>query len=72
MGDVTFVPTQQGWLYLAVVIDFYSRQVVGWSMSTRNNTALVSAPLEMAIARRQPDNSALKMPAGAGLIVNQK
>ena len=54
VGDVTFVPTQQGWLYLAVLIDLYSRQVIGWSMSNRNNTPLVSAALEMAIARRQP------------------
>lgn len=41
VGDVTFVPTQQGWLYLAVLIDLYSRQVIGWSMSNRNDTALL-------------------------------
>lgn len=54
VGDVTFVPTQQGWLYLAVLIDLYSRQVIGWSMSNRNNTPLLLGALEMAIARRQP------------------
>lgn len=54
VGDVTFVPTREGWLYLAVMIDLYSRQVVGWAMSNRNNTELVSNALEMAIAARQP------------------
>lgn len=54
VGDVTFIPTQQGWLYLAVLIDLYSRQVIGWSMSNRNNTPLLLGALEMAIARRQP------------------
>jgi transposase InsO family protein len=54
VGDVTFVPTRQGWLYLAVLIDLYSRQVIGWSMSNRNDTALLLGALEMAIARRQP------------------
>ena len=34
-GDITYIPTQEGWLYLAVVIDLFSRQVVGWSMSAR-------------------------------------
>jgi transposase InsO family protein len=59
VGDVTFVPTQQGWLYLAVLIDLYSRQVIGWSMSNRNDTPLVLGALQMAIVRRQP---------GSGLI----
>ena len=54
VGDVTFIPTRQGWLYLAVLLDLYSRRVVGWSMSERNDTALVSAALEMALAQRQP------------------
>lgn len=54
VGDVTFIPTRQGWLYLAVLLDLYSRRVVGWSMSERNDTPLVSAALEMALAQRQP------------------
>jgi putative transposase len=54
VGDVTFVPTREGWLYLAILIDLYARLVVGWSMSSRNNTPLVLSALEMAIARRQP------------------
>lgn len=40
-GDITYITTSEGWLYLAVVIDLYSRQVVGWSMSTRMTSTLV-------------------------------
>lgn len=54
VGDVTFVPTRQGWLYLAVLIDLYSRLVVGWAMSPRNDAKLVSAALKMAVYRRCP------------------
>lgn len=54
VGDVTFIPTREGWLYLAVMIDLYSRKVVGWSMSDRNNLKLVTAALQMAIEERLP------------------
>lgn len=54
VGDVTFIPTREGWLYLAVMIDLCSRKVVGWSMSDRNNVNLVHAALEMAITERSP------------------
>ncbi len=53
-GDVTYLWTQQGWLYLAVVIDLYSRKVVGWALSERMKTQLVSDALLMAIWRRRP------------------
>lgn len=49
VSDTTFVPTAQGWLYLATVIDLYSRKVVGWSMSARNDAGLVKQALKMAI-----------------------
>jgi len=52
VGDVTHIPTREGWLFLAVLIDLYSRQVVGWSMSKRNNTELLLGALNMAIIRR--------------------
>jgi len=55
VGDVTFIPTREGWLYLAVMIDLYSRRVVGWSVSDRNNVKLVSAALQMALDERCPD-----------------
>ncbi len=53
-GDITYIPTNEGWLYLAVVIDLYSRQVVGWSMDKRMKTALVNDALKMAIRKRKP------------------
>lgn len=54
VGDITYIPTQEGWLYLAVVIDLYSRQVVGWSMSERMQATLVNDALTMAIWKRKP------------------
>jgi transposase InsO family protein len=53
-ADVTYVPTAEGWLYLAAVIDLCSRKVVGWSMADHMRTDLVSDALRMAIARRSP------------------
>jgi len=50
--DTTFIATREGWLYLAIVLDLFSRQVIGWSMSSRNNTELVQSALTMAIWRR--------------------
>ncbi len=52
--DTTFIPTRQGWLYLATVIDLYARKVVGWAMNNSNNRQLVCDALNMAIAHRQP------------------
>ncbi len=52
VSDTTFVPTRQGWLFLAVVLDLYSRQVIGWAMGNHNNTRLVAEALTMAIWRR--------------------
>jgi transposase InsO family protein len=54
-GDITFIPTRRGWLYLAVMLDLYSRRVVGWAMSDRINGALVQAALTMALEQRQPE-----------------
>ena len=54
VGDITYVPTKEGWLYLAVVIDIYSRKVVGWSMRYSLHTSLVNDALLMAIKRRNP------------------
>ena len=54
VGDITYIRTQQGWLYLAVVIDLFSRQVVGWSMHERMKTSLVNDALQMALRKRHP------------------
>ena len=52
VGDITYLMTSEGWLYLAVIIDLYSRQVVGWSMSERMTADLVCDALSMALFRR--------------------
>lgn len=54
VGDITYIWTSEGWLYLAVVIDLYSRRVVGWSMNKRITRNLVMDALTMAIWRRKP------------------
>jgi transposase InsO family protein len=51
-SDITYIPTGEGWLFLAVVLDLFSRRVVGWAMSSAIDTALVVSALEMAIAQR--------------------
>jgi putative transposase len=51
-GDITYIPTNEGWLFLAVVIDLFSRRVVGWSMQTEMRSHLVVDALEMAWWRR--------------------
>ena len=52
--DITYIRTAEGWLFLAVVIDLFSRQVVGWSMQPRMHTELVIQALLMAVWRRKP------------------
>lgn len=54
VGDMTFTRTRQGWLHLAVLLDLYSRKVVGWLMGNKADTALHQAALSMAITQRQP------------------
>ena len=54
VGDITYLPTGEGWLYLAVVLDLCSRAVVGWAMANRMRTELVNQALAMAICQRQP------------------
>lgn len=54
-SDITYIATDEGWLYLAVVIDLFSRQVVGWAMRSRMKTDLVLDALRMAWFRRHPD-----------------
>ena len=54
VGDITFIPTQAGWLYLAVLLDLYARRVVGWAMSHYIDSNLVTEALRMALARRRP------------------
>jgi transposase InsO family protein len=53
-ADITYLPTREGWVYLAVVEDLFSRMIVGWSMAETMESRLVVDALEMAIARRRP------------------
>ena len=52
--DITYIRTHEGWLYLCVVVDLFSRQVVGWSMASRIDTSLVLDAMLMALWRREP------------------
>lgn len=54
-GDITYISTDEGWLYLAVLIDLYSRAVVGWAMSDRITAELANAALVMAVWKRKPN-----------------
>jgi putative transposase len=56
-ADITYIPTREGWLYLAVVEDLFSRMVVGWSMAETMTSRLVVDALEMALARRSLEGS---------------
>jgi putative transposase len=59
LADITYIPTREGWLYLAAVEDLYSRRVVGWAMTEHMESRLVVDALEMAIQRRLPDEGLL-------------
>jgi transposase InsO family protein len=54
VADISYIPTREGWLYLAVVLDLFSRQVVGWAMDQQMPQELTLAALDMAIQRRRP------------------
>lgn len=55
VADITYVPTWAGFLYLAVVLDVWSRKIVGWAMATHLRTSLVTVALDMAVMQRRPD-----------------
>ncbi len=54
VGDITYIPTKEGWLFLAIVIDLYSRKIVGWSMDATMSAKLVNDALLMALQTRKP------------------
>ena len=56
-SDITYIWTGQGWLFLAVVMDLYSRRIIGWSMSRRINRHLVTNALNMALGQRRTENN---------------
>ena len=58
-GDVTYLRTHQGWMYLAIVMDLHSRRIVGWAISKRMTVSLVERALQMAITLRKPKKGML-------------
>jgi len=54
LADITYIPTGEGWLYLAVILDLFTRKVVGWAMRDHMRAELTIAALTMAIQRRRP------------------
>jgi putative transposase len=58
-ADITYIPTAQGWLYLAVVLDLFSRRVVGWAMADHMRSELTCAALRMALEHRKPQGKLL-------------
>jgi len=72
VADMTYIWTSEGWLYLAVIIDLFSRRVVGWSMAEHLRTEVVLSALKAALGQRQPAEAGLlfhsdrgpSMPAG--------
>lgn len=59
VSDFTYIDTAEGWLYLAIILDLFSRKVVGWAMSEHMDTALVETALHMALQTRQPNATLL-------------
>ena len=59
VADITYIETKEGWLYLAAILDLYSRKIVGWAMSERIDTALVLKALVMALLHRRPPTKLL-------------
>ena len=61
-SDITYIRTKESWLYLAVVLDLFSRRIVGWAMSKRITSNLVMAALKMAVEQRKPEAGLLHHP----------
>lgn len=60
-GDITYIWTRKGWMYLAVIIDLYSRRVIGWAVSNRLKKDLAIRALQMAINLRQPPKGCIHL-----------
>lgn len=59
VSDITYLRTQQGWLYLSTVMDIYTRQIIGWATAQRMNTALIEQALLLAIKQRRPQKQVI-------------
>ena len=65
-GDITCIATEECWLYLAVVLDLFSRRIVGWSLRAEIRTEIVTGALQMAWCRRAPEGGREPMFAAIG------
>ena len=59
LSDITYIPTQEGWLYLAAILDLYTRRIVGWAMSDHMTSDLTISALQMALIQQQPTSDLL-------------
>lgn len=59
LSDISYIRTQEGWLYLAAIMDLFSRRIVGWAMASRMTSSLVESALRMAIRQRRPAAGAI-------------
>lgn len=66
VGDITYIKTREGWLYLAAVLDIYSRKVVGWAMDKHMEQELVASALRMATTQRRPGEGLCTTPTEEG------
>jgi len=71
-GDITYIATEEGWLFLAVVIDLFSRKVVGWSMRPDLHRSLVIDTLEMGVYQRRPQPGGVDLSLGSRHSVRQR
>ncbi|MBU1446058.1 IS3 family transposase, partial [Patescibacteria group bacterium] len=58
-SDITYIWTNEGWMYLAVVLDVYNREIIGWSLSQRATSDLVVKALTMAVSKRKPQTEVI-------------
>ncbi|GLR71646.1 transposase [Agaribacter marinus] len=65
-GDITYIRTSQGWLYLAIVMDLYSRRVISWAFSDKPNSELTTRALRLAVNKRQPNQTVVFHSAHGG------
>lgn len=71
VSDTTYIPTQEGWLYLVTVLDIFTRQIVGWSMGNQHDARLAMAALTMALHRHRPPDGVILHSDRGGEFANQ-
>ena len=64
MGDITYIGTDEGWLYLAGVEDLYNRELIGWKISDRMTVDITLSAMDMAIGRRAPEEGLIFLRTG--------